>query len=33
MGCSNTKVEVKENEDDKKKIDTNIPYQDILTDS
>ena len=33
MGCSNTKVEVKENEDDKKKLDTNIPYQDILTDS
>ena len=36
MGCGNTKVEVKEeNEDkeDKKNIDTNIPYQDILRDS
>lgn len=36
MGCGSTKVEVKEekeDDNDKKKIDTNIPYQDIITDS
>ena len=32
MGCGNPKVEVKE-EDNQKKFDTNIPYQDIITDS
>ena len=35
MGCGNTKVEVKEEKEDdnKKMIDTNIPYQDIIADS